>query len=331
MSGTFNSCVAGVRSFGSSFTSNAIVDVSGKFYNCTAGERSFGYISRMLPGVEFHDCVGGNLSWWPRKNEGQASGLYVNCTGGDSSFDMQTASTAKLINCSGGSGSFCIGMGAGFPLTLSGTYINCTAGDDSFGRVVNGPDEVITLNGIWENCTAGDRSFGSASGDLTQVLCSGTFINCSAGDDSFASNGGSGGGSFPAEADAAGYFENCRAGFRSFGGTAVGKKSGRLVRCTLVDRDGTIGVASDLGPLVSGGIMQDCTWVMRTLSSYALKVEAGAKVYGGIYKAGASATASITSTGAATVSIANILTNVALAGTITNNITSPNVIIDADI
>jgi hypothetical protein len=160
------------------------------------------------------------------------------------------------------------------------------------------------------------------------VLCSGTFINCSAGDDSFASNGPSGG---AARADASGYFENCRAGFRSFGGTEFGKKSGRFVRCTLVDRDGTIGAESDLGPLVDGGIMQDCTWIMRDASSNALIVETGAKVFGGIYKAGASATESIVSVGAATVSIANILTNVALAGTITNNITSPNVIVDSDI
>jgi hypothetical protein len=70
---------------------------------------------------------------------------------------------------------------------------------------------------------------------------------------------------------------------------------------------------------------------MRTASSNALIVETGAKVFGGIYKAGASATESITSTGAATVSIANILTNVALGGSITNNITSPNVIVDSDI
>jgi hypothetical protein len=329
MSGTFNSCVAGFRSFGSSFTSNAIVDVSGKFYNCTAGERSFGYICRFLDGAEFHGCVSNGVqsfrSWAP---EGPMYGLFQNCTGKDGSFQIISRPEAKFVNCTGGNSSFSVGT-----VEFAGTYINCTAGVESFGYVPLGPAETVTLSGIWENCTAGDRSFGSATGDQTQVLCSGTFINCSAGDDSFASNGPSGGGSpsSPAGADAAGYFENCRAGFRSFGGTPIGKKSGRFVRCTLVDRDGTIGVASDLGPLVDGGIMQDCTWVMRTLSSYALKVETGAKVFGGIYKAGASATASITSTGAATVSIANVLTNVALGGSITNNITAPNVIIDADI
>jgi hypothetical protein len=329
MSGTFNSCIAGIRSFGSSVNSLAIVDMTGKFYHCTAGDNSFGHISRMLAGAEFYDCVGGDGSWRAQKQFGQASGLYVNCTGGASAFNMQTAPTAKFINCNGGIRSFCDGMNTGEPLTLSGTYINCTAGDDSFGKVPAGPAETITLNGIWENCTAGNRSFGSSTGNLTEVLCSGTFINCSAGDDSFASNGPSGG---LARADAAGYFENCRAGFRSFGGTAFGKKSGRLVRCTLVDRDGTIGAESDLGPLVDGGIMQDCTWVMRTASSNALIVETGAKVFGGIYKAGSSATESIVAAGAATVSIANILANRQLdAINITNNITSPNVIIDADI
>jgi hypothetical protein len=329
MSGTFNSCVAGIRSFGSSVDSRATADMTGKFYHCTAGNNSFGHISRMLAGAEFYDCVGGDGSWRALNQFGQASGLYVNCTGGNSAFNMQTAPTAKFINCNGGIRSFGDGMQPGEPLTYSGTYINCTAGDDSFGKVPSGPAETITLNGIWENCTAGNRSFGSSTGNLTEVLCSGTFINCSAGDDSFASNGPSGG---AARADAAGYFENCRAGFRSFGGTAFGKKSGRLVRCTLVDRDGTIGAESDLGPLVDGGIMQDCTWVMRTASSNALIVETGAKVFGGIYKAGASATESIVAAGAATVSIANILANRPLdAINITNNITSPNVIVDTDI
>jgi len=325
MSGTFNSCVAGVRSFGSSFTSNAIVDVSGKFYNCTAGERSFGYICRFLDGAEFHGCVSNGVqsfrSWAPL---GPVSGLFQNCTGGDGSFQIVSSPAARFVNCTGGKESFGIGTAE-----FAGTYINCTAGVESFGWQPLGPAQTVTLSGIWENCTAGDRSFGSATGNLTSVLCSGTFINCSAGDDSFASNGTSGGAAW---ADAAGYFENCRAGFRSFGGTPIGKKSGRFVRCTLVDRDGTIGAESDLGPLVDGGIMQDCTWIMRNASAYALKVETGAKVFGGIYKAGASATESIVAAGAATVSIANILANRPLdAINITNNITSPNVIVDSDI
>jgi hypothetical protein len=325
MSGTFNSCIAGVRSFGSSVDSRAIVDVSGKFYNCTAGEFSFGYICRFLDGAEFHGCVSsGNQSWRSWAPEGPMYGLFQNCTGKDGSFEIISRPEAKFVNCTGGNSSFGTGT-----YEFAGTYINCAAGLESFGWQPLGPAQTVTLSGIWENCTAGDRSFGSATGNLSSVVCSGTFINCSAGEDSFASMGTSGG--FLPRADAAGYFENCRAGFRSFGGTPIGKKSGRFVRCTLVDRDGTIGVASDLGPLVDGGIMQDCTWVMRTLSSYALKVETGAKVFGGIYKAGASATESITSTGAATVSIANVLTNAALGGLITNNITAPNVIIDADI
>ena len=326
--GTFNHCVAGIRSFGSTVDSRGIVSIGGKFYHCTAGERSFGHIATFAAGTEFHHCTGGDNSWIARKELGQSDGLYYSCTGGDGCFNMHTTTDAKFVNCIGGTLSFCAGMGTGFPLTLSGTYISCTADAGSFGYAPNGPAELLTLDGIWENCTSGGQSFGSSFGNQTEVLCSGTFINCSAGDDSFASNGGGGG---LARADAAGYFENCRAGFRSFGGTAFGKKSGRLVRCTLVDRDGTIGVASDLGPLVDGGIMQDCTWVMRTLSSNALIVETGAKVFGGIYKAGASATESITSTGVATVSIANVLVNQSLGGLISNNITAPNVIIDADI
>jgi len=328
LAGVFRNCVAGIRSFGSSVDSRAVITMSGQFYNCTSGSNSFGHIAIMSAGLEFHDCVAGDNSWSARKELGQSDGLFINCTGGDGCFNMQSSSTAKFINCTGQTLSFCAGMSSGTPLTLSGTYINCTASNTSFGWVPNGPAEVITLDGVWENCTSGAQSFGASSGNLTNVVCSGTFINCSAGDDSFASNGAGGG---AALADAAGYFENCRAGFRSFGGTATGKKSGRLVRCTLVDRDGTIGAESDLGPLVSGGIMQDCTWVMKTTTSNALIVQSGAKVFGGLYKAGATATESIVSGGAATVSIANILTNVALGGSITNNISSPNVIVDPDV
>ncbi len=244
--GTFRHCVAGIRSFGSTVDSRGVASIGGKFYHCTAGDRSFGHIATFAAGTEFHHCTGGDNSWIALKALGQSDGLYYSCTGGDGCFNMQTTADAKFVNCTAGTLSFCAGMSSGTPLTLSGTYINCTAEAGSFGWAPAGPAEVLLLDGIWENCTSGGQSFGSSSGNLTEVAVSGTFINCSAGDDSFASNGAGGG---AASADAAGYFEGCRAGFRSFGGTATGKKSGRLVRCTLVDRDGTIGAESDLGPL----------------------------------------------------------------------------------
>jgi hypothetical protein len=98
--------------------------------------------------------------------------------------------------------------------------------------------------------------------------------------------------------------------------------------CSVRSND-TIATWKDEGDL--GGTMTNCQWVASEPNFPALFVETGAKVYGGLYRAGAGATAGISSSGVATVSIANVLTNVALGGSITNNITSPNVIVDSNI
>jgi hypothetical protein len=125
-----------------------------------------------------------------------------------------------------------------------------------------------------------------------------------------------------------GYMENCHAGPGSFAAASTATKTGTLSGCT-VRAIGLTPSVTDAGVLT--GTMINCQWTTSPAGDPALLVATGAKVYGGLYRAGAGATAGISSSGAATVSIANILTNVALAGTITNNITSPNVIVDSDI
>jgi hypothetical protein len=270
MSGTFNSCVAGVRSFGSSFDSRAIVDVTGKFYHCTAGERSFGYIATFAVGAEFHNCVCNGLNGWFGRGAAQ-SGLYVNCTSGGSSFQIETSANAKFVNCSAGTQSF--GVAA---VELAGTYINCNAGDSSFGWAPAGAGN-LTLSGRFENCTAGNFSFGWYSGNAVTLTAPGTFINCRAGDESFVSKGLPSGGP---TAFASGYFEGCSAGTGSFAGYSNQRKTGTFVRCYCFS------TVADEGPITGPtGYMQDCTWITSDAGKAALRIlNDDVKIYGGIYR-----------------------------------------------
>lgn len=321
MSGTFNSCVAGSRSFGSSSDSDAIVSVSGKFYNCTAGERSFGYIAAFAAGTEFHNCVSnGTSSWLAHHPSGQAYGTYKNCTSGSNSFTMRSRPEASFVNCTAGSESFGVGMTSppdNHDLELEGTYINCHAGDNSFGYTLAGSADTVILSGRFENCTAGDNSFGYATGNLTDIDASGTFVNCRAGERSFVSKSASSSGP---DSFASGYFEGCFAGNASFAGHPDCKKTGTFVRCRLVSD-------TNDGPLAGPtGYMEDCYWEVTFAAKPALLIEGdGTKIYGGIYKAGAGASDSISVTPALSTynaDIVGIKANGIISGSITNDATA---------
>ncbi len=321
MSGTFNSCVAGSRSFGSSFDSDAIVSVSGKFYNCTAGERSFGHIATFAAGTEFHNCVSnGTNSWLAYNPSGQAYGTYKNCTSGNNSFTMRSRPEASFINCTAGSGSFGVGMTSppdSHDLELEGTYINCQAGDNSFGYTLAGSANTVILSGRFENCTAGDNSFGYATGNLTDIDASGTFINCRAGERSFVSKSASSSGP---DSFASGYFEGCFASNASFAGHPDCKKTGTFVRCRFTSN-------TNDGPLTGPtGYMEDCYWEITFASKPALLIEGnGTKIYGGIYKAGAGASDSISVIPALSTynaDIVGIKANGIISGGITNDATA---------
>jgi hypothetical protein len=321
MSGTFNSCVAGSRSFGSSFDSDAIVSVSGKFYNCTAGERSFGHIATFAAGTEFHNCVSnGTNSWLAYNPSGQAYGTYQNCISGNNSFTMRSRPEASFINCTAGSGSFGVGMTSppnNHDLELEGTYINCQAGDNSFGYTLAGSANTVILSGRFENCTAGDNSFGYATGNLTDIDASGTFINCRAGERSFVSKSASSSGP---DSFASGYFEGCFASNASFAGHPDCKKTGTFVRCRFTSD-------TNDGPLAGPtGYMEDCYWEVTFAAKPALLIEGdGTKIYGGIYKAGAGASDSISVTPALSTynaDIVGIKANGIISGGITNDATA---------
>lgn len=360
-SGTFNLCTALTQSFGWGDS----VTCSGTFIGCKATDNSFG---NSTSDATFTDCIGGVACFG---GQFTMAGTYTGCTGLDGSFGglLGTATiSGTFTNClctgvfgfgadsttlsgiftnctkigSGGfngsaiSGTFtnCHVYGdAGFTPytpggTISGTFRNCSAGNESFGYTGNTAANV-TISGTFYDCTAGGNSFGCTAGSNASISFTGKAYNCNAGAYSFCTATASPtAGSHSEILSSTSFLENCHAGPGSFAAHNTGKKDGTLSNCSVRPTD-SVATFADVGDL--GGVMLNCQWTASAAAQPALFVETGAKVYGGLYRAGAGATAGISSGGAATVSIANVLTNVALGGSITNNITSPNVIVDSDI
>lgn len=331
LSGSFSHCEAGNGSFGNGVDSTTVVTMSGTFDFCKGGNNSFGNCANMTSTAVFRHCSAGNNSFGSLENGGiDTASKFFYCKAGNSSFSYGSTSAAEFHHCSAGDTSFsCI---AAVSTECAGSYYNCVGGDICFGAsggTANGV--VIEASGNFYGCVGGTNCFGTTSGSFGGALASGRFIGCTAGQGSFGSNDG-GGGVGAVRATASGYFESCQGGQNSFAGHIRAEKTGTFVRCSVMT-DGALGVASDAGPLTATARMFDCQWVITTAATTALLISAGSKVYGGRYIPGAGATASITSAtgGAITASLANILTNTALDVNITNDISSPNVIVDAQV
>jgi hypothetical protein len=370
LSGTFNRCTGGAYSFGGSgsvlsgtFTSCTALDhsfaylgsITGTLNHCTAGSTSFAYGfggSSSISGT-LNYCTGGGTSFAAGGGNITSTAVFNHCTGGASCFGVAlstivdgtynycvagdgsfgnavavgTSINGKYYKCIGGNNSF--GYTNGMSVTFTGTATQCIGGNNCFASSTTAAvGNSATASGKFIDCVAGSFSFGATTGTSgSNAIASGTFIRCIAGISSFASAGGDVSGYV---ATASGYFEDCAASNGSFAGQTQGTKSGVFVRCC-IRLANVIGGTTDPGPLT--GRMTDCEWVMTTAATPALLVQDGAKVYGGRYIPGAGATASIASaTGAAlNAKIANIMTTVALDANITNLISSPNVIVDADV
>jgi hypothetical protein len=239
---------------------------------------------------------------------------------------------ATVIDCSADAAAF------NFSNAVTGGYgvydftiTNCSSGDQSFGYVggstISGG--AYELAGTFTNCQGGDNSFGCTFGSNSSILFTGKAYNCTAGAFSFCSAVLSpAAGSHAELLQPDSYLENCHAGPGSFAGHGTGKKGGVMNNCSVRAND-TIATWKDQGNL--GGTMTNCQWVASEPNFPALTMETGAKLYGGIYRAGAGAPFGISAGSLITASIANILTNFILDTNITNNITSPNVIVDTDI
>ena len=132
------------------------IEYSGTFIDCKAREGS-----NYSPEYSAEYSFGGGSG-------GIASGTFINCEGGTSSFGGQSIASGTFIDCKGGDYSF------GGQSIASGTFTDCKAGDYSFGGGSGG-----IASGTFINCTGGDYSFG-AFGNVN-----GTFINCRGGTNSF--------------------------------------------------------------------------------------------------------------------------------------------------
>lgn len=157
---------------------------------------------------------------------------YINCSGGDNSFNSNGYEIKGLfMKCKGGSTSF------GYMSEISGTFVNCNGTDGSFGSDSNG-----VASGTFINCIGGGGAFGYRG------VASGTFVNCEGGLNSLGYNG-----------VASGTFTNCIGGLNSFGG--FGEASGIFEYCTgdLSYSFGGHGVASGKFNYCTGGFGNDGT------------------------------------------------------------------------
>jgi len=331
LSGAFYGCVVtGFNGFGGSTEAN----LSGVFVGCKVFSTGFGANGTM--NGDFSDCWCGEYGFgW--QGATTVNGSFANCTSGIGSFNMAYNGVcgATYDNCTAGDNSF--GNIIAVPATpgtwtmnYNPTMTGCKAGNESFGFITGSADRAsIAIGGTFNDCTAGNNSFGCTAGSNSNISFTGKAYNCTAGAFSFCSARQTPiAGTHTEILGTTSYLENCHAGPGSFAGHITGKKLGILSNCSVRAVSGTTTWKDD-GNLT--GSMINCQWVCSEAAAPALVVETGSKVYGGLYRAGAGATSGINSGGAATVSIANVLTNVALGGSITNNITSPNVIVDPDV
>ncbi len=321
LSGRFIRCTGGNNSFGNQCT------ITGFFKDCTGKDFCFGYISSNQPEAKYVNCHGDLYCFGYGGSTTYLQSTYIDCVAAGFSFGTGTnpayTNTSKYINCRSGDYSFV----AGHNIDFQGECRDCHAGDYSFcSASASAVGNVNDAAGLYINCTGGNSCFGASTGSNGGAVASGTFINCHGGLGCFGSNGGGGLGG-ATRGTASGYFENCSGAYTSFAGHVRGVKSGKFVRCT-ARTGGVVGVADDDGVL--SGTMIECTWKVTGASKPALTVTEGAKVYGGTYVAGASATNGIVSDGGASINaaITGITINKPISSDITNDIASPLNVVD---
>lgn len=332
LSGTFTNCSAGNQSFGCGWESNTISALSGKFYHCVGGNYCFGTSAVMGLDAEFHHCVAGSNSFGDSNNTGIAcSSKFYHCRGLDACWTYASTSDARYEYCSGRNGCFGFSTYSG-GLTLAGTYIGCVAGTGSFGAALATSGYTIDLSGIFIDCSSGDNSFAYQTATTSQSFITGRLINCRGGDNCFGvvSPGSAG---FGAVIDPTAVLDSCTAGENSFASSVNSTKEGALIRCRTYNYiTGVEGMANDDSNTF--GTMRDCIWTITDVGgASALKIDQSAKIYGGQYKGSSGATYAIESFsgGAIAASIANVMLNLPVDPNITNDISSPNVIVDANV
>jgi len=168
------------------------------------------------------NCNGGDLGFGADLTFGSAprdiGGTFTNCQGENYCFALGGNASGVFINCISGDSSFASTLGGGFGSGIaSGTFTDCYSGNAySFGGLGE-------ASGIFTNCIGGEYAFAS------EGIASGTFKNCIAEGYSFAGASSTG--------QASGVFLNCRAnGEQSFGCSGTSSiASGFFFNCVGVE------------------------------------------------------------------------------------------------
>ena len=315
-SGIFINCYAEA---GSSFGGGSGSQATGSFINCVAvGGNSFGSTTGVCTGL-FVGCRGGTAAFAGGNAAADFAGVAVACVGGTDSFGGQGGDFSGIATaCYGGDGSFAGNSGTGPAGTLSGICTGCFGSNGCFSGSVSGNGG--TISGRVVGCF-GDASCyaGAGSADIGGTI-SGKVINCYGGDGSFAGvlngTGGTGG-----TITSAGALINCHNDEGSFcGGGTPGSIAGRIERCS---------VLGEIAATITGRMsFMDVT--ATTINSDGIQVGAGATI-GHCTIRGDGTGDSIGSAGAVTVSVFLTATNSAFAANVTNDIETPNNVLDTDV
>lgn len=333
-SGFFFGCYApGDGCFGGNSQSGGDGNATGTFINCFGGDESFGHDDGTITGT-FINCVGGDecfgsagvfngtavacqagtSAFGGGSTSGECAGTVIACNAGASSFAGQGGDCTNLIvSCIGGAGSFSGHSATGAAGEISGVIKGCYGFGGSFAGSVGGNGG--TISGRCYDCHGGESNFAGAGTGDTGGTISGKLINCHATSYSFAGSDAGTGGTISGEMFActneAGAFAD---------GTTPGTISGRLERCSIL---------GELAATITGRISyMDIT--ATTTDADAIQVGAGATVAYCILRADGTGD-SIGSAGAVTASIFHCSLNAGIDANVTNDITTPFNVSDADV
>lgn len=152
--------------------------IVGRWYDCIASDNAWRIGQYQELRAYMENCEADSYSFGgdaEGTGDGEISGIFVNCVGGDDSFggcvNFGLPCSGIFINCRAGSSSY--GMG----VVCSGQFFNCTGGDKCFGGY-NVLSYKPTFSGYAINCIAGINSFGQGHAD---AQLSGICINCRMG------------------------------------------------------------------------------------------------------------------------------------------------------
>lgn len=333
-SGLFIGCyAAGDGSFGGNTSGTNNGNATGQFYNCVSQDNSFGQGTGTITGT-FIGCVGGDECFG---HSGTFNGTAVGCRAGTGSFGGGDSSgacagnvlgcyagtdsfgggggdlTGTVVACQGGNGSFAGNSGTGAAGTLSGICHSCYGFNGCFAGSVSGNGG--TISGRCYQC-AGDAScFAGAGTSDTGGTISGKLFDCHAGEFSFAGSDAGTGGTISGE------MFNCTNEEGAFAdGSTPGSISGRLERCTI------------LGELAATltGVLSFMDITATTTNADGVQVGSGATIHHSTIRGNGTGD-SVGSAGAVTCSIFLSAFNSAFDANVTNDITTPNNVVDANV